>query len=100
MALGQGIALYRSLSLRPEALQVFLRRESRSDFDLLAEAVEVENTPDVTAECSGTYDPSGRRDSGITRSRVRGSSAMPAAVVSGKMGGLDMGCMRSSESER
>lgn len=36
------------------------------------------------------YVPSDLRDSGITRSRVRGSSAMPAAVVSGTMGGFDM----------
>jgi hypothetical protein len=32
---------------------------------------------------TSTYDPSGRRDSGMTRSSVRGSTAMPAAVVSG-----------------
>jgi hypothetical protein len=37
-----------------------------------------------------TYDPSGRRDSGITRSSVRGSTAMPAAVLGGLMGGLDI----------
>jgi hypothetical protein len=38
-----------------------------------------------------TYDPSGRFDSGITRSRVRGSTAMPAVVFSGLRGGLDIG---------
>jgi hypothetical protein len=37
-----------------------------------------------------TYDPSGRRDSGITRSSVRGSTAMPAAVLGGLIGGLDI----------
>ena len=36
------------------------------------------------------YDPSARRDSGTTRSRVRGSTAIPEAVCSGKRGGLDM----------
>lgn len=37
-----------------------------------------------------TYVPSGRLDSGMTRSRVWGSRAMPAAVCSGLMGGRDM----------
>lgn len=37
-----------------------------------------------------TYDPSGLLDSGITRSRVRGSSAIPASVLSGLIGGLDI----------
>jgi len=36
------------------------------------------------------YDPSARLDSGMTRSKVRGSIAIPAAVCSGKSGGLDM----------
>ena len=34
--------------------------------------------------------PSGRRDSGITRSSVLGSTVIPAAVVLGKRSGLDM----------
>lgn len=37
-----------------------------------------------------TYLPSGRLDSGMTRSRVRGSRAMPAAVLSGLIGGRDI----------
>lgn len=37
-----------------------------------------------------TYDPSGLRDSGMIRSSVRGSMAMPDAVVSGTMAGFDM----------
>lgn len=37
-----------------------------------------------------TYEPSGLRDSGMTRSRVRGSTEMPATVVSGTIAGLDM----------
>ena len=36
------------------------------------------------------YDPSARRDSGTTRSKVRGSIAIPEAVFWGKSGGLDM----------
>jgi hypothetical protein len=36
------------------------------------------------------YDPSARRDSGTTRSKLRGSIAIPEAVFSGKSGGLDM----------
>lgn len=36
------------------------------------------------------YDPSARRDSGTTRSKVRGSIAIPEADFSGKSGGLDM----------
>lgn len=38
----------------------------------------------------GTYDPSGLRDSGITRSSVRGSTAIPAVVVSGTIAGFDI----------
>jgi hypothetical protein len=38
-----------------------------------------------------TYVPSGRFDSGMTRSRVRGSTAIPAVVFSGLRGGLDIG---------
>lgn len=37
-----------------------------------------------------TYVPSGRRDSGITRSSVLGSTAMPAVVVLGTRSGLDI----------
>lgn len=37
-----------------------------------------------------TYVPSGRRDSGMTRSRVCGSTAMPAVVFSGLRGGRDI----------
>src|SRR5262245_60111328 len=37
-----------------------------------------------------TYEPSGRVDSGITRSSVRGSIAIPATVLSGSMGGKVM----------
>jgi hypothetical protein len=36
------------------------------------------------------YDPSARRDSGTTRSKERGSIAIPEAVFCGKSGGLDM----------
>jgi hypothetical protein len=36
------------------------------------------------------YEPSARLDSGITRSKVRGSSAIPEADCCGKSGGLDM----------
>ena len=36
------------------------------------------------------YDPSVRRDSGTTRSKLRGSIAIPEAVFWGKSGGLDM----------
>jgi hypothetical protein len=36
------------------------------------------------------YDPSARRDSGTTRSKLRGSIAIPEAVFWGKSGGLDM----------
>jgi hypothetical protein len=36
------------------------------------------------------YDPSARRDSGTTRSKLRGSIAIPDADFSGKSGGLDM----------
>lgn len=36
------------------------------------------------------YVPSARRDSGTTRSKVRGSIAIPEAVFCGKSGGLDM----------
>jgi hypothetical protein len=36
------------------------------------------------------YDPSERFDSGMTRSRVLGSTAMPDGVVSGNNAGLDM----------
>ena len=36
------------------------------------------------------YDPSARLDSGMTRSKLRGSIAIPEAVCSGKRGGLDM----------
>ncbi len=43
-----------------------------------------------TSQQQDTHEPSGRRDSGITRSRVRGSSAIPAAEVSGMIGGFDM----------
>lgn len=39
---------------------------------------------------ASTHDPSARRDSGITRSSVRGSTAMPAVDVSGTIGGRDM----------
>ena len=37
-----------------------------------------------------TYVPSGRLDSGITRSRVWGSRAIPADVFSGLRGGSDI----------
>jgi hypothetical protein len=36
------------------------------------------------------YEPSARRDSGMTRSNVRGSIAIPEADCWGKSGGLDM----------
>jgi len=41
-------------------------------------------------ESEDTYVPSGRLDSGITRSRVWGSRAMPAVVFSGLRGGRDI----------
>lgn len=41
-------------------------------------------------EGEDTYVPSGRLDSGITRSRVWGSRAMPAVVFLGSRGGRDM----------
>lgn len=41
-------------------------------------------------ESEDTYVPSGRLDSGITRSRVWGSRAIPAVVLSGSMGGSDI----------
>jgi hypothetical protein len=41
-------------------------------------------------ESEDTYVPSGRLDSGITRSRVWGSQAIPAAVFTGSMGGRDI----------
>ena len=37
-----------------------------------------------------TYEPSERFDSGMTRSRVLGSRAMPDGVVSGNRAGLDI----------
>ena len=41
-------------------------------------------------KCLRTYDPSGRFDSGMTRSSVFGSTAIPAAEVFGTMSGFDM----------
>jgi hypothetical protein len=41
-------------------------------------------------ESEDTYVPSGRLDSGITRSRVWGSRAIPAVVFSGSRGGRDI----------
>lgn len=41
-------------------------------------------------ESEDTYVPSGRLDSGITRSRVWGSTAIPAIVLSGLRGGRDI----------
>ena len=41
-----------------------------------------------------TYVPSERFDSGMTRSRVLGSTAMPDGVVSGNRAGFDMGQLR------
>jgi hypothetical protein len=51
--------------------------------------------PTWSAMCSvwgsrETYVPSGRRDSGMTRSRVRGFRAIPDVVVLGMMSGFDM----------
>ena len=37
-----------------------------------------------------SYDPSGRCDSGITRSSVRGSTAMPDTVFLGSRSGRDI----------
>lgn len=37
-----------------------------------------------------TYEPSGRRDSGMTRSSVRGSTTMPAVVALGLISGFDI----------
>lgn len=45
---------------------------------------------EISKESKETYVPSGRLDSGITRSRVCGSKAMPAAVFLGLRGGRDM----------
>jgi hypothetical protein len=41
-------------------------------------------------ESEDTYVPSKRLDSGITRSRVWGSTAIPAVVFGGLMGGRDI----------
>lgn len=41
-------------------------------------------------ESEDTYVPSGRLDSGITRSRVWGSTAIPAVVFVGLRGGRDI----------
>jgi len=41
-------------------------------------------------EVIGTYDPSGLLDSGMTRSNVLGSTAMPDSVLSGFIGGRDI----------
>jgi len=41
-------------------------------------------------ESKDTYVPSGRLDSGITRSRVWGSTAIPAVVFGGLRGGRDI----------
>jgi hypothetical protein len=38
----------------------------------------------------GTYDPSGLLDSGMTRSKVLGSTAIPATDLSGFIGGRDI----------
>ena len=44
----------------------------------------------VDQKARRTYEPSGLRDSGMTRSSVRGSTAMPEAVVSGTIDGFDI----------
>ena len=46
--------------------------------------------PGLGARGGRTYVPSGLRDSGMTRSSVRGSTAMPESVVLGIMSGFDM----------
>lgn len=47
-----------------------------------------------------SHEPSDRRDSGMTRSRVRGSTAIPATDLSGTMDGLDMVEVDGKESSR
>lgn len=76
-----------------------MRCESWSDFYLFSNPVHGESTGAGTFGSHKTYDPSGRFDSGITRSRVRGSTAIPAAVFSGLRGGLDMGYMSNEDAD-
>lgn len=55
-----------------------------------SDRMERQHAVEVEYSCVATYVPSGRRDSGITRSSVRGSTVMPATVVFGMISGFDI----------
>jgi len=80
----------------PEPSDIFLGREAGSYLDLLSSSAKPrglgdEKFPSCERRAEDeTHDPSERFDSGMTRSRVLGSTAMPDGVVSGCRGGLDM----------
>ena len=80
----------------PESANVFLGSKTRSYFLFLTESANPcglggEKVPSCERKTDeGTYDPSVRFDSGMTRSRVLGSTAMPDGVVSGYRAGLDI----------
>ena len=97
MALREYTGVHLLLLGPPELSNVLLGREAGSYLDLLTSSmkpygVEDEKVPSCERRADEeTYDPSKRFDSGTTRSRVPGSTAMPDGVVSGYRGGLDMG---------
>jgi hypothetical protein len=101
MALRECMRIHLLLLCPPEPSDVLLGCEAGSYFDLLTSSTKSCGVGDEKApSCErgadeGTYDPSGRFDTGMTRSRVPGSTAMPDGVVSGYRSGLDMGRGRS-----
>ena len=97
MALRECTGVHLLLLGSPEPSDVLLGREAGSYLDLLTSpkkqcGVGDKQVPSCERRADEeTYDPSKRFDSGMTRSRVLGSTAMPDGVVSGYSGGLDMG---------
>jgi hypothetical protein len=89
MALWQYIGVHLRLFLAPKATNIFLGGESGADFNLFAYS-KFKNKLWIVVSAIGTYDPSGLLDSGMTRSKVLGSRAIPATDLSGFIGGSDM----------
>ena len=96
MTLRECAGIHLLLFSPPELSDVLCGRESGSYLDFLTSStkscgVRDEKGPSCERRADGgTYDPSGRFDSGMTRSRVLGSTAMPDGVDSGYRGGLDI----------
>jgi hypothetical protein len=96
MALWERTSIHLLLLGPPEPPDIFLGRKAGSYLDLLTSSVKPcglgdEKIPSCERRADeGAYEPSERFDSGMTRSRVLGSTAMPDGVVSGYRAGLDM----------